>query len=671
MASVLKAAGPQTDSGEELGVLETRRVPFWRAIGIGAILIPPATFCGNYAYVVVQALLWGQTSLLRGAVFLLFLLALGNLAVRKLTRRAGLAASELLIIYSMIAVSVCVSGFGMMQFLINLLPAGPFYQTPANHYDRFLHYVPALLVPHDPRVIQDFFRGHATPYRADVLRDWAAPIVVWSLFLCGLCWVTLCLCALVRRQWTDGERLTFPLVYLPLEMAQGAAGNTPFFANRLMWAGFGLAGLLESVNYLNYFYPTFPAIQIKPYHLEPFLTTPPFSGAGTLTVAFYPFAVGIAFLLSLEVSFSCWFFYLLTKLENMAAAAMGASAGGAAHGPGAAPPFIGEQGVGAFVALALFLLWRARKPLGDAFRAAWDSQAAAQSDDPGSPLSPRAALWGGGAGMALLSAFACLIGLPLWAALAFWAVYFLFLLTATRIVVEAGAGWVFGPFYLPVHQVIFDAAGVSALPPQGLTAFGYLSWFESELRDSPMPQQLMATKLGEETGTPRRQVLWAMLIAAALSALASFWTYLHIYYEYGAASAKVRPILQAQGPAMLNQVNHWLNNPAPPDQPALGGMAAGAIVVLLLAFLRQAFVWFPLHPIGYALAGTPSMEYMWCPFLVGWLIKSLVMRYGGIQIYRSALPFFLGLILGDYVVPTVWGLWGMSAHTTVYMAFPH
>jgi hypothetical protein len=93
--------------------------------------------------------------------------------------------------------------------------------------------------------------------------------------------------------------------------------------------------------------------------------------------------------------------------------------------------------------------------------------------------------------------------------------------------------------------------------------------------------------------------------------------------------------------------------------------------VLALSLLRQTFVWWPFHPIGYVLAGTPSMDYMWCPFFLGWLIKLVILRYGGIRIYRQALPFFLGLILGDYIVPTLWGLWGMAAHTQVYTAFPH
>ena len=197
-----------------------RQPPFWRAILLGSLLIPPSLYYGNYAYVVVQALEWGQTALQRGAVFMLFAVVLANLLFRKASHRAGLTAGEMLIIYAMVAVSVCVSGFGMQQFLINLLPAGSYFASPINHYDKFLHYVPTYMVPHDPQAIKDFLPGPYESLPGYILRDWAVPVLVWTLFLCGMCWVTLCLSALVRRQWVDEEKLTFPLVSVPLEMAR-------------------------------------------------------------------------------------------------------------------------------------------------------------------------------------------------------------------------------------------------------------------------------------------------------------------------------------------------------------------------------------------------------------------------------------------------------------------
>ena len=655
----------------ELAESPPRPAPIWRAILIGLLLIPLSTYYGNYAYVVVQAMLWGQTSLLRGPVFMLFLLTLANLLFRRVTRRVGLRPSEMLIVYSMVAVSVCVSGFGQVQWLVNILPAGDHFANQANHYDQFLFNLPPYLIPHDPQVIQDFYRGGKSMYRPDILRDWATPVLVWSAFLFVLCWVTLCLTSLIRRQWTDDEKLTFPLVHLPLQMAGGAAGQSSFFTSRLMWAGFLAAGALESINYVNFFFPAFPHVAIKPsdWHMETYIVVHPWSSVGTLTLAFYPFAIGIAFLLSREVAFSCWFFYLLTRVENVAAAAFGLNEGGGT-GLHAKAPFLGEQGVGAFLALGLFLLWRARKPLETAFRSAWDARLAADSDDPHAPISPRVALWSGLIGLVGLTAFLVVIGLPLGIALAFWAIYFLFLIVLTRIFAEAGAGWAWGPM-VNVHTVILDGVGVSGMGARTLTVFGYLDWFDNEFRDSAMPHQLEAMKMGRETDTPRRQLFYALLLAAAVSGVIAFWAYLHMYYEFGAASAKVRPALQGLGLGHLKEIAGWIKNPTPADPNSLRAMLAGGVLVLALAALRQTFVWCPFHPIGYALAGTASMEYMWCPFFLAWAAKSVILRYGGYTLYRQALPFFLGLILGDYIVPTLWGLWGMAAHTQVYMSFPH
>jgi len=295
------------------------RTPFWRALLIGLCLIPISTYFGNYAYVVVQAMLWGQTSLLRGPVFMLFAVAVANLVFRKIARRAGLRPSEMLVIYSMLAISVCVSGYGQIQWLVNILPAGEYFQTKSNHYAQFLFRIPSYLVPHNKAVIDDFYRGHSTMYRADVLQDWAVPVAIWCAFIFVICWVTLCLTSLVRRQWADEEKLTFPLVQLPLQLAEASAGETPFFRNRLMWSGFLIAGVLESINYIHFFLPGFPSVRIKPneWHMEQYFVSEPWSSMGVFTLAFYPFAIGIAFLLSCEVSFSCAFFYLFTKLENV------------------------------------------------------------------------------------------------------------------------------------------------------------------------------------------------------------------------------------------------------------------------------------------------------------------------------------------------------------------
>jgi hypothetical protein len=74
----------------------------------------------------------------------------------------------------------------------------------------------------------------------------------------------------------------------------------------------------------------------------------------------------------------------------------------------------------------------------------------------------------------------------------------------------------------------------------------------------------------------------------------------------------------------------------------------------------------PFHPIGYAISGSWSMNLVWLPLLIAWLAKLTVLRYGGLRLYRIALPFFLGLILGDCTMGTLWSLIGLLLGTPTY-----
>ncbi|MDH7569939.1 MAG: hypothetical protein QHJ73_10175, partial [Armatimonadota bacterium] len=295
----------------------------WRGVLLGLLLIPPSTLYGVYAYIVVQALLWTQTSLLRGPVFVLFVVVLLNLLVRRLKARFALTGPELLTIYVMLTIATAVSGIGMVQFLTPILGSAFYYATPENRWTEFHEFIPRWLVPNDRAVIEGFFKGYGSLYRAAVLKAWALPVAAWTGFLFVLLFVMLCANVLVRRRWVEAERLTFPLIHLPLEMAR-EGGSPAFWRNRMMWTGFAVAGILESVNYLNWFQPTVPYIPIKPTNIAAAIATQPWSGIKPLYVAFYPFMIGIGYLLTLQISFSCWAFYLLVKLENVVAVAAAA-----------------------------------------------------------------------------------------------------------------------------------------------------------------------------------------------------------------------------------------------------------------------------------------------------------------------------------------------------------
>ena len=80
------------------------------------------------------------------------------------------------------------------------------------------------------------------------------------------------------------------------------------------------------------------------------------------------------------------------------------------------------------------------------------------------------------------------------------------------------------------------------------------------------------------------------------------------------------------------------------------------LFVLALTAVRAAWFNFPLHPIGYLVACSYG-SLVWAPFLLVWILKSLILRYGGSKLYLKALPGFLGFAVGHFVTAgLIWGL---------------
>ncbi len=87
--------------------------------------------------------------------------------------------------------------------------------------------------------------------------------------------------------------------------------------------------------------------------------------------------------------------------------------------------------------------------------------------------------------------------------------------------------------------------------------------------------------------------------------------------------------------------NKTVFDPAKVTVWVLGGALAG-----LLTLLRNRVPWWPLHPLGLAFQTTTgSRVYAFSMFLV-WAAKLLILRFGGIRLYRRWQPFFFGLVVG-------------------------
>lgn len=632
-----------------------------RALLIGTVLVPAGVFFGAYAYLIIQALTWAQTSLQLGSVFTLFIVAVLNGFVGLIAKPLKLRQGEQLLIYIMMCLAACLSGNSFVPFLVNTMVAGRYYATPENKWADFHDLLPSFFGPTDDRIIRWYYEGSGTLYSPEVLREWAVPLAYWGAMIILLMMGAVFIANLLGKQWVHRERLTFPLVQLPLEMtSEGTSSH--FWRNKYMWAGLLTAAILESIDFINYLYPSVPTVWLKARRVEAWASSTPWNAIRPFSVAFFPFMIGIGFLLTRDASFSCWFFYLLGKLATVGCAAAGLRGGGSKSGL-ARLPLMQEQGAGGLLGIMAGAMWVAKGSLREAWRR--------KEPDETAFINPRYALGGFVAVMVALTLMASAAGLTPTIGVLYFGLYFLFVTAIGRVVAETGAGWTMVQRNR-AHQLVMALLGGRRFTAQGLTSFMVMDWLDNDYRDTPVVHLLSALKMRHDTGKiPAGQLLAAVSLTTVVGLISSFWTFLHIYYSYGAATAKVRPWFTAVGRQPYQQLADALNFPQPPDLWGLAGSAFGFIVVLVLGVARQMIPNFMLHPVGYAIANTASMEYLWMPFLIAWALKSVVLRYGGIKVYHRMVPFALGAILGDLVAPGLWGLYGTLVGRQMYMFFPH
>jgi|SRR5579871_4190959 len=326
-----------------------------RALLIGTLLVPLLCYWNLYSDIVAQSTELAVMALSVGVVFALLVLLLLNFGLKRWAPRYALSQAELLFIFIMQTVSIEISSVGMVQFLAMMLTGVSHYATPENNWAQYQPYLRRWAFP-DPAILREFYLGRTTFFTPAHLLGWLSPMLVWSAFIVVMLGVMLCLNVVLRRRWVDQERLTFPIVALPLEMTRDG-GNRAFFTSRAMWTGFLIAFALENLAAIAYLYPSIPFLPIKPSDprlnltswplFGPLFQQPPWNAVGELDLSFYPVVIGLVYLLPLDVSFSAWFFFFARKGQDVAATAFGFRDPGQSLAMSRIP-YIGEQAGGRF-----------------------------------------------------------------------------------------------------------------------------------------------------------------------------------------------------------------------------------------------------------------------------------------------------------------------------------
>jgi hypothetical protein len=169
-------------------------------------------------------------------------------------------------------------------------------------------------------------------------------------------------------------------------------------------------------------------------------------------------------------------------------------------------------------------------------------------------------------------------------------------------------------------------------------------------------------KLAQISKIRSRAMMYAMIAAIVVGSVAAFWAMLHVCYVHGHAG-KVAGWFAIEG---WTRFAEPMARPKEAEVGATIALVAGMFFALLLGGLRMSFTWWIFHPVGYATASSWSMGKIWFCLFIGWLVKLMITRYGGAAAYRRAIPCVVGVVLGEFTVGAIFGIYGAICSKTVY-----
>ncbi|MCC7494146.1 MAG: hypothetical protein IT204_17435 [Fimbriimonadaceae bacterium] len=644
-----------------------------RAVVLGAVGVIALAVLIPYSDLQLRGTWIAACHLPVGAFFLFLLLILvANPLVARLRRRWALQPGEVVGIYGMLLVGSGIPSFGLAAYLIPTLVGVGYFATaengwatwfyrfvpqwfvpfdlsrlpnsPVNGLPPFYDHLPPVFRPADPEILRRFYEGVAGRV-AVPWEPWVVPLTAWLTLALAIFAVYWALAVLLRRQWVEGERLTFPLVQLPLALSSFETPGAwpPFLRQPAVWAGFAIPTVVHLCNGLHTYFPAVPEIPLR-IDLSSSFTTPPWNQLGILWLWVHFSVIGLTFLIPAEFSFSLWFCYLLFKLEGALLAYHGYTIAFMPNYP--VPRYAGLQMLGAFLVLAGYLLYAARPHLLQAWR---EVRRPASSDE---PQSYRGALLTGLGGLLGATLILNLAGLASGLALLCLVLLLVVVMVLSRMIAEGGLLFIQAPFR--PTDMLLTAVGTGALGPRALTVLAFFERvFCFDLRAVLWPSLLDAFRLADGAGLPRRQMTRPIWLAIGLSMIVSCGAILYTAYRYGAISQQAWfMIASPQQP--FQQLASMLNQPLEAQPAHLATVGLGAAVMLALCVARNQFGGFPLHPLGFAMGPSWPLIQLWFSLLLGWGCKSAVLRWGGMKAYRRCYPFFLGLILGEFVAAGCW-----------------
>jgi hypothetical protein len=612
-----------------------------------ALLLAVAVAAGGAFSALVRYDLVGFGHLPRAAVFGVFLLLIANVVTMKTVRRRLFSTAQLCFVYIAVLAMAGFPGQQLVTYLYAGFISSQHYATPENKYEQtfFDHIQPWMVPSKDPNspaiawAFEGLPAGAAIPWEA-----WVRPLLLWTPYLVALLMLQACVAAAFRKRWADDEHMLFPLARVPVEMLSYSDPQEllPTVCRKTwFWIAFAVPLYFFSKNALHHYWPIIPLTDLNK-HWEVIFTSRPWTQLNWFPHYYYFETMGVTYLIADDIGGSLWFFWVLRRLMMVARDAAGYTE---MH------EYFRLQGVGGYTLIAGAYLWMGRQRLREIWVKALTGTPAV--DDSREPLPYRTIVIGTIGSLIVICLWGRAAGAPVWASLALIAVWLISLIVLSRLVAESGVFAVWTPLSAP-QDIVVRILGARALGPQSITALGYMGWKIQDTASATIANLFQGYKMAELASLRPRSAFWLMAAAMGLALLASHPTAIYAIYSHSVPGLGWWP--RTAGASLPQSINQLIVAPREFVGYNYWHMGLGALIVLVVHLLRQRFVWWPFHPLGYAAIMGPQFmgDRYGFSILIGWAIKKAVKHFGGHKAYEALRPAAIGIIAGYAVVLLFW-----------------
>lgn len=624
---------------------------------IGAVLIWVITPYNNY---ILHNSYIADDYLPAAVLFLtLSLVMIFNPMLRLIRPRLSLNRNQLAVIVGIWLMACVVPGQGLLRFLPYMISKTPTVVSQQKQLaEQFEEMdLPPSLFPDKlefgqrPQASEDFL-SELPPGRGIPWDNWVGPLLSWGGFLLFAWLMMLGLTMIVLPQWRRNERLAFPLLTVQQSILDAPAEQhhllPPLLRTRGFWVGAAVVFFIHLLHGGAIYRPeSIPQFPLSWDFTELFSEDPYRHIPGHLrNCQVYFIFIGVAFFMPTRISFSIWFTMVAYGVYRMM---------GIAYFPPFPDGSMANHRDGAMFAVTLMILWIGRRHWIDVFGSLfrWKDRSEEARRNRNSSLMFLVGCGG-------MFAWLVWVGVqPGWAA-ALVGFAFMIALVISRIVCETGMPFVrlYGE---PLGFIkMFPTSMVGPVSLYFAAIIGIFFPMGSRVNTTAMATQAMAL---DDDFRPRHRVRlgWLFLIVLFLGLGISGVSHVYLSYHNGQTLDGMEQPVSAWGTTRLDKAHKALGELqagqfGQPSHSQVGHLAFGAGLAALLYWACLAIPTWPLHPVGMLLVETNYGRVAWASIFFGWVLKVLLVRFGGSRLFRAARGFFIGVIVGEVLAAIFWAL---------------